>query len=94
MEYDLEAVSGGVSLRSSGTFQDLHGGQGADLTVRFEGPDIGQVLAHLGQPILSQGAFDFQLDLDTGHVKAPADSDLQPAGAAERTGPRCADGAG
>jgi hypothetical protein len=64
MEYDVEAVSGGVSLRSSGTFQDLHDGLGADLTVRFEGPDIGQVLAHLGQPILSEGAFDFRLDLD------------------------------
>jgi len=42
----------------------VRSGRGADLTMRFAGPEIEVVLAHLGQAALSTGPFDFRLDLD------------------------------
>jgi uncharacterized protein involved in outer membrane biogenesis len=65
LSYEVSAAAGEVTLRSSGTFADVRSGRGADLTMRFAGPEIAQVLAQLGQAALSTGPFDFRLDLDT-----------------------------
>ncbi|RPH95366.1 MAG: hypothetical protein EHM68_12750, partial [Lysobacterales bacterium] len=64
LQYQVKAEAGSVSLHGSGSFEDVRNGRGADLSMRFDGPDIAQVLAYLGQPDLSTGAFDFRLDLD------------------------------
>jgi uncharacterized protein involved in outer membrane biogenesis len=65
LEHDLEIRLGQISLDSSGTLQDAQTGQGADIKVRFQGPDITAILAYLDLPAASTGAFDFRLSLDT-----------------------------
>jgi uncharacterized protein involved in outer membrane biogenesis len=64
LQYDVQATAGDIALNSSGTFQDVRNGQGADLEIRFDGPEVARLLSYFGLPDLSQGAFDFRLDLD------------------------------
>jgi AsmA family protein len=65
LQYEVSAQAGDISLHSSGAFQDVRSGQGADLDMRFSGPEVARLLHYFGLPDLSQGAFDFRLDLDT-----------------------------
>jgi uncharacterized protein involved in outer membrane biogenesis len=65
LRHDLSVKAGGITLDSEGTLQDVHTGQGADLNLRFQGPEIADVLAFLDLPAASTGAFDFRLRLDS-----------------------------
>ncbi|MCU0989123.1 MAG: AsmA family protein [Xanthomonadales bacterium] len=64
LQYEVRAAAGDIELQSSGAFQDARSGQGADLEMRFHGPEIARLLHYFGLPDLSAGAFDFRLDLD------------------------------
>ncbi|MGK2925720.1 MAG: AsmA family protein [Lysobacterales bacterium] len=68
LQYEAQAKAGDIELHSSGGFLDVRGGRGADLEMRFHGPDVARLLHYFGLPDLSQGAFDFRLDLDAQGV--------------------------
>lgn len=65
IQWDLDLNVGPIRLRSSGSVKDPRTGQGADLDVQFSGPEMAAVLEHFGLPVLSEGAFDFRLELAT-----------------------------
>jgi len=65
MEHELALGVGDVSLHSSGTLQDAATGQGANIEMQFNGPEIARVLNLLGAPPVSSGPFDFRLSLNT-----------------------------
>jgi len=65
IEHELTLEIGAVSLQSSGTLQDAVTGQGANIEMRFGGPEIARVLNILGAPPVSSGPFDFVLSLNT-----------------------------
>jgi hypothetical protein len=65
LEHELSVDLGAISLQSAGTIQDVATGQGANIHLRFHGPDIGRVYGFLGLPSASSGPFDFSLSLDT-----------------------------
>jgi hypothetical protein len=65
IEHELALEIGAGSLRSSGTLQDAVTGQGANIEMRFNGPEIGRVLSIVNAPPVSSGPFDFVLSLNT-----------------------------
>jgi uncharacterized protein involved in outer membrane biogenesis len=65
LQYELELQAGEVVLRSSGSVQDPKTGRGADLDFKFSGPEMARVLERLKLPALSEGEFDFRLNLDS-----------------------------
>lgn len=65
VRWDLDLTAGQVTLRSSGSVEDPRTGRGADLGIHFSGPEMALVLDHLGLPALSEGAFDFRLELES-----------------------------
>jgi len=64
LNYEVEVDAGKITLHSKGSIQDPHSGAGSDLSVRFTGPEITQVIDYLRLPPFSSGPFDFRLDLD------------------------------
>jgi len=65
LEHELSIDLGAISLHSAGTIQDVATGQGANIHLRFHGPDIGRIYGFLGLASVSSGPFDFSLSLDT-----------------------------
>lgn len=65
LSYEVDLAVGRVALRSSGSIEDPQTGRGANLDFRFSGPEMSEVLEHFNLPILSAGAFDFRLHLDS-----------------------------
>lgn len=65
IEHELKIHIGEISLQSAGTIQDVATGQGANISLQFEGPEIARVFSFLGLPPSSSGPFDFGLSLDT-----------------------------
>jgi hypothetical protein len=64
LHHDLTARAGQVVLQSSGTIADFEFGDGADLQLRFTGPEFHNVTEWLGWPDLGSGPFDAELSLD------------------------------
>jgi len=75
LEHDLDIEIGQVSLESQGTVQDVYSGQGADIRLRFQGPEIANVLGYFGLPPVSTGEFDFRLSLDSREQMTRLDVD-------------------
>ena len=65
VEHQLQLSLGDISLESSGTIEDALSFSGANVQARFHGPDIGKVLHNFSAPPVSEGAFDFRLELDS-----------------------------
>jgi len=78
LEHQLQARFGDILLQSAGTVQDARTGAGANVTVGFSGPDITKVLDIARLPPVSEGAFDFQLHLDSegGGTRLNLEGDL------------------
>ena len=78
LQYDVQARAGDIELHSSGNFQDIRSGRGADLDMRVNGPQVARLLHYFGLPDLSEGAFDFRLDLDAQGpmIRLELDGDL------------------
>jgi hypothetical protein len=66
MELKADLSLGEISFRVQGDVADSLTGQGADIAINFSGPDIAWVTQQLALPEFTQGAFDFDLSLDTG----------------------------
>ena len=75
LRHELQIRAGPVQLDSSGTIADYRRLAGLELQTRFRGPDIGQLLANFQLPPVSQGPFDFRLDLDTQNELTHIDLD-------------------
>lgn len=65
LQQHFELSFGDYNAQSSGTFKDAKTGDGADLTARVYGPDIGELLHEFKLPVFSEGAFDYELKLNT-----------------------------
>jgi uncharacterized protein involved in outer membrane biogenesis len=65
LQHELSFSLGAVLLESSGTLQIPRSLGGANVKFRFQGPDITSILQALAVPPISEGAFDFRLDLVT-----------------------------
>jgi uncharacterized protein involved in outer membrane biogenesis len=65
IEHNFDAHVGKVSLKSSGTLQDARTGAGANLRLHFSGPEFANVLSYFTLPAISEGAFDFSLELNS-----------------------------
>jgi uncharacterized protein involved in outer membrane biogenesis len=78
LQYEVRARAGDIELDSSGGFLDVRGGRGADLDMRVAGPQVARLLHYFGLPDLSEGAFDFRLDLDAQGplIRLALDGDL------------------
>ena len=89
LEFGLEASTGQIRLEGKGSFENALEGRGANLDLRFTGPEIERVIDYFGLPRFSDGAFDFRLRLDAqgqmnridldgdlGSLEAQADGEL------------------
>ena len=78
LDHDLNIGLGKISLQSSGSLKDVRTGEGANLTTSIQGPDIEMLLLEFKLPPFSQGAFDYQLKLNTegNMTKLDLDGDL------------------
>jgi uncharacterized protein involved in outer membrane biogenesis len=63
LEHQVDLTLGSVTLESSGSVADTATWSGPDISTRFSGPEIRKVLARLGLPAFSEGAFDFRANL-------------------------------
>ena len=75
LRHDLEIHAGPIVLDTSGSIADFRRLAGIDLQARLHGPDIGKVLSDLHLPPLSDGPFDFRVDLDTQGAMTSIDLD-------------------
>lgn len=64
LQHELVIRAGPVELESSGSIADFRRLAGVALQARVHGPDIGEVLGVLQLPPLSDGPFDFRVQLD------------------------------
>lgn len=64
-EHDFNARLGDITLRSSGSIQDVRTGAGANISTRFNGPEIESLLREFKLPLFSEGEFDYRLKLNT-----------------------------
>ena len=78
LEHDIALSIGDVTLQSSGSVKDAKTWEGANLTTQIKGPEIGLLLQEFKLPPFSEGAFDYQLKLNTeGEMtKLDLDGDL------------------
>lgn len=78
LDHKLTLHAGAVTLVSSGTVAEITTLAEPDFSGHFTGPDIGKILADYSIPPMSQGAFDFKLDLATkdGWTVLDLDGDL------------------
>jgi uncharacterized protein involved in outer membrane biogenesis len=78
LDHRLTFNVGDVSLVSSGTVAEIATLAEPEFSGHFTGPDIGKVLADYSLPPMSEGAFDFRLDLATqdGWTILDLDGDL------------------
>ncbi len=78
LDHDLNIGLGKISLQSSGSLKDARTGEGANLTTSIQGPDIETLLVEFKLPPFSEGAFDYQLKLNTEGkmTKIDLDGDL------------------
>ncbi len=65
MAHDLNLSFGKITAESSGSVKDAKTWEGANLTTSIKGPDIGALLREFKLPAFSEGAFDYQLKLNT-----------------------------
>ena len=90
MSHDLSVQLGSNLLETSGTVEDAVTGAGADIDMRFRGPEFRWLLEQAALPIFSEGPFDMtmalsladdqtvnlDLDGDLGTMRATADGQL------------------
>jgi len=78
LEHDLELRFSRLTAQSSGSVKDAKTWEGANLTTRIHGPDIGALLEEFRLPPFSEGPFDCQLKLNTegSMTKLDLDGDL------------------
>ena len=78
IEQELQFTLGEISLNSSGTFQDVRTGTGANLSARLQGTDIENILNEFKIPLFTEGDYDFTLKLNTegDMTKIDLDGDL------------------
>lgn len=65
MDHEIRFHAGEVTLVSSGTLGDFTTLADPNLSGHFTGPEIGDILSRYALPPISEGAFDFRLDLST-----------------------------
>jgi uncharacterized protein involved in outer membrane biogenesis len=65
LRHELRIRAGPVQLDSTGTIADIRRLAGLDLNTRFSGPEISALLRDLQLPPVSEGPFDFRVELDT-----------------------------
>ncbi|MBT8048373.1 MAG: AsmA family protein [Xanthomonadales bacterium] len=65
LDHEMKIALGELTLQSSGSVRDAKTGEGANLSTSIQGPDIGALLKTFSLPPLSEGAFDYQLNLNT-----------------------------
>ena len=75
MEHQLQVQHGQVTLQSAGTVADAPTMAGAEIKGRFHGPAIEHLLETFALPPLSEGDFDFRLDLDSSGSMTRLDID-------------------
>jgi len=66
MEAKIDLSLGEIDFNLEGIVANSLTGQGADVTINFSGPDIAWVTKEFALPEFTRGAFDFDLELDTG----------------------------
>jgi len=66
MEAKIDLSLGEIDFNLEGKVADSLTGQGANVIIKFSGPDIAWVTKELALPEFTQGAFDFDLKLNTG----------------------------
>ncbi len=78
LEHDLNFSFAQLTAQSSGSVKNAKTWEGANLTTRIQGPDIGALLREFKLPLFSEGAFDYQLKLNTEGkmTKLDLDGDL------------------
>ena len=62
-EEQVEFNLGKISFASSGTLADARDGSGANISIRFSGPEFEEITDYLAWPPFSTDAFDFTLEL-------------------------------
>ena len=66
MALKIDLSLGEIDFNLEGNVADSQTGQGADVTIKFSGPDINWVTKQFALPEITRGPFDFDLKLDTG----------------------------
>ncbi len=72
---DLDLSVGKISLHSTGSFTDVRTGSGANVSIKFSGPEFAEVTQYLALPPFSSDAFDFSLELKTQGALTSVDVD-------------------
>ena len=72
---DLDLSVGKISLHSTGSFTDVRTGSGANVSIKFSGPEFAEVTQYLALPPFSSDAFDFSLELKTHGAMTSVDVD-------------------
>ncbi len=87
LRHSLDIQAGHIVLRSEGSVEDLYTGDGADLNLRFTGPEFARITEWLALPPFSSGEFDARVALrrlpGEGATEIGIDADL---GSLEITG--------
>jgi uncharacterized protein involved in outer membrane biogenesis len=65
LRHELDLALGLISLKSSGTLEDAAHFTGANITTHFTGPEFAKLLEFAGLQPVSEGDFDFRLNLNT-----------------------------
>ncbi len=63
LQHEIELQAGEVHLRSTGSIENFRHGKGANLELRFSGPEFALVTDWLALPDFSEGAFDAKLQI-------------------------------
>lgn len=75
LSHELNIELGEMSFHSSGSVQDAKTWTGADISAQLKGPEITNLLNEFSLPLFSEGAFDFQLKLNTEGQMTQVDID-------------------
>lgn len=65
MSHEVTLELGQISAKSSGSVQNAKTWAGANITAKIKGPEITKILNEFNLPLFSEGAFDYQLKLNT-----------------------------
>ncbi len=78
LEHEVKASLGDMTFQSSGSVQDAADWSGVNVTAQLKGPEIRDILNEFKLPLFSEGAFDYELKLNTeGRMtKVDLDGDL------------------
>lgn len=80
LQHEIDLKAGEVHLQSTGSIESFSQGKGANLELRFSGPEFGLVTDWLALPEFSSGAFDARLQVndsdDQGQMQLNIAADL------------------